>query len=77
MSYENQLFFKQKEVVNNLSRIGKLNLPEISAILGAKNPYFYRNKMEFSFSDNRWLSQIEIQSEQPIENRNALGFSIT
>ena len=76
MSYEKQLFFKQKEVVNNLSRIGKLNLPEISAILGAKNPYFYRNKMEFSFSDNRWLSQIEIQSEQPIENRNALGFHI-
>ena len=77
MSYEKQLFFKQKEVVNNLSRIGKLNLPEISAILGAKNPYFYRNKMEFSFSDNRWLSQKEIQSEQPIENRNALGFHIT
>ena len=76
MSYEKQLFFKQKEVVNNLSRIGKLNLPEISAILGAQNPYFYRNKMEFSFSDNRWLSQIEIQSEQPIENRNALGFHI-
>ena len=76
MSYEKQLFFKQKEVVNNLSRIGKLNLPEISAILGAKNPYFYRNKMEFSFSDNRWLSQIEIQSEQTIENRNALGFHI-
>ena len=76
MSYEKQLFFKQKEVVNNLSRIGKLNLPEISAILGAKNPYFYRNKMEFSFSDNRWLPQIEIQSEQPIENRNALGFHI-
>ena len=76
MSYEKQLFFKQKEVVNNLSRIGKLNLPEISSILGAKNPYFYRNKMEFSFSDNRWLSQIEIQSEQPIENRNALGFHI-
>ena len=76
MSYEKQLFFKQKEVVNNLSRIGKLNLPEISAILGAKNPYFYRNKMEFSFSHNRWLSQIEIQSEQPIENRNALGFHI-
>lgn len=77
MSYEKQLFFKQKEVVNNLSRIGKLNLPEISAILGAQNPYFYRNKMEFSFSDNRWLSQKEIQSEQPIENRNALGFHIT
>ena len=76
MSYEKQLFFKQKEVVNNLSRIGKLNLPEISSILGAKNPYFYRNKMEFSFSDNRWLSQIEIHSEQPIENKNALGFHI-
>ena len=76
MSYKKQLFFKQKEVENNLSRIGKLNLPEISAILGAKNPYFYRNKMEFSFSDNRWLSQIEIQSEQSIENRNALGFHI-
>lgn len=76
MSYEKQLFFKQKEVVNNLQRIGKLNLPEISPILGAKKPYFYRNKMEFSFSNNRWLSQEEIQSKAVIENRNALGFHI-
>ena len=76
MGYEHQLFYKQKEVVNNLTRLGKIELPEVTPILGSKEIYFYRNKMEFSFSDSRWLTQEEIQSGKDIEDRNALGFHI-
>ncbi|SHJ41892.1 23S rRNA (uracil(1939)-C(5))-methyltransferase RlmD [Pseudozobellia thermophila] len=76
MDYGHQLFYKQREVENNLKRIGHLELPEISPILGSEAPYFYRNKMEFSFSDSRWLTQEEINSDNEIEDRNALGFHI-
>ncbi|MEZ4811446.1 MAG: 23S rRNA (uracil(1939)-C(5))-methyltransferase RlmD [Allomuricauda sp.] len=76
MAYEHQLYFKQKEVENNLKRIGKLELPTINPILGSKKQYFYRNKMEFSFSDSRWLTQGEIGSKSEINDRNALGFHI-
>lgn len=76
MGYEHQLFYKQQEVVNNLTRLGNIELPEVSPILGSKEQYFYRNKMEFSFSDSRWLSLEEIQSDTEIEDRNALGFHI-
>jgi 23S rRNA (uracil1939-C5)-methyltransferase len=76
MGYEHQLFFKQKEVENNLRRIGHIELPEISPILGSENQYFYRNKMEFSFSDSRWLTLEELQSDIIFEDKNALGFHI-
>ena len=76
MGYEHQLFYKQKEVENNLKRIGHLELPQISPILGSKKQYFYRNKMEFSFSDSRWLTLDEIQSDHQITDKNALGFHI-
>ncbi len=76
MGYEHQLFYKQKEVENNLRRIGHLELPEVSPILGSKNQYFYRNKMEFSFSDSRWLTLEELQSDTIFEDKNALGFHI-
>ena len=76
MGYEHQLFYKQKEVENNLRRIGHLDLPESSPILGSKEQYFYRNKMEFSFSDSRWLTLEEIQSKIEIKEKNALGFHI-
>ncbi len=76
MAYEHQLHFKQNEVENNLRRIGHLELPEISPILGSKKQYFYRNKMEFSFSNSRWLTETEINSEKDIDDRNALGFHI-
>ncbi|TVZ17355.1 23S rRNA (uracil(1939)-C(5))-methyltransferase RlmD [Maribacter sp. MAR_2009_72] len=76
MGYEHQLYYKQKEVENNLKRIGHIELPEVTPILGSKEQYFYRNKMEFSFSDSRWLTLNEIQSDQQIEDRNALGFHI-
>lgn len=76
MGYEHQLYFKQKEVENNLKRIGNLELPETTPILGSKEQYFYRNKMEFSFSDSRWLTPKEINSDEEIADRNALGFHI-
>ena len=76
MGYEHQLFYKQKEVENNLRRIGKVELPEISPILGSAEQYFYRNKMEFSFSDNKWLTIEQIKSDAVITDRNALGFHI-
>lgn len=76
MGYEHQLYYKQKEVENNLIRIGHLELPVVNTILGSAKTYFYRNKMEFSFSDSRWLSLDEIKSKADIEDKNALGFHI-
>tara|TARA_R100000935_G_scaffold1439_1_gene4454 strand:- start:5111 stop:6553 length:1443 start_codon:yes stop_codon:yes gene_type:complete len=76
MGYEHQLYYKQKEVVNNLTRLGHLELPEVSPILGSAEQYFYRNKMEFSFSNNKWLTLEQIRSDVQIENKNALGFHI-
>lgn len=76
MAYEHQLHYKQKEVENNLLRIGKVELPYSVPILGSEKQYFYRNKMEFSFSDSRWLTAEEIASDQDLGDRNALGFHI-
>lgn len=76
MNYSQQLFYKNNEVYNNLKRIGKIELPEFEEILGSEKQFFYRNKMEFSFSDSRWLTENEIQQDNTIQNRNALGFHI-
>ena len=76
MDYSHQLFYKQKEVENNLRRIGHLEIPEILPIIGSDQKYFYRNKMEFSFSDSRWLTQEEIKSNNEITDKNAIGFHI-
>ncbi len=76
MGYAHQLFFKQKEVEQNLRRIGKIDLPEVQPILGSAKQYFYRNKMEFSFSDSKWLTPEQLRSNEIFENRNALGFHI-
>ena len=65
MGYEHQLFYKQKEVENNLRRIGHLDLPELTPILGSKEQYFYRNKMEFSFSDSRLILEINMVCYAP------------
>src|SRR5210317_1226142 len=76
MTYGQQLYYKQKEVTNNLTRIGHIELPEVTPILGSEKQYFYRNKMEFSFSDSRWLTYDEIHSEKDLGDKNALGFHI-
>lgn len=76
LPYSKQLFYKQKQVEHQLKRIGKIELPEISPILGSKKETFYRNKLEFTFSDKRWLSPEEINSGEEITNFNALGFHV-
>ncbi|PHQ30356.1 23S rRNA (uracil(1939)-C(5))-methyltransferase RlmD [Leeuwenhoekiella nanhaiensis] len=76
MQYEAQLEYKQREVENNLRRLGKLELPPVTPIAGSEDIYFYRNKMEFSFSDSKWLTLKQIKSDEIIEDRNALGFHI-
>ena len=76
MKYSQQLYYKQNEVKNHLQRIGKIELPEFEPILGSKKEFFYRNKMEFGFSNSRWLTQDEIESEADLGNKNALGFHI-
>lgn len=77
MDYQYQLFYKQKEVENNLKRLGKIEIPQMNPILGSEEIYFYRNKMEFSFSDTRWLTPEEIKNNAEIDNRNGLGFHIS
>lgn len=75
LPYHMQLQHKQLEVESNLTRIGKVALPPISNIIGSKQTEFYRNKLEFTFSNRRWLTSEEMnESEQP--EMNALGFHI-
>lgn len=76
LNYETQLFFKQKTVSDALTRIGKLDVSTQRPILPNKEHYFYRNKLEFSFSDKKWLTNDEIKSGDFIDNRQALGFHI-
>ena len=76
LSYEKQLDIKNDEVFNNIKRIGGFEDFESLPILGAEEQYWYRNKMEFSFSDAKWLTLEEINSGENIGNKNALGFHI-
>jgi len=76
LPYAEQIRFKQKQVVDNLTRIGKIDLPEITPILGSKRTEFYRNKLEFTFSNKRWRTNEEIAEEKVFETMNAVGFHI-
>jgi 23S rRNA (uracil1939-C5)-methyltransferase len=73
LAYEGQLEFKEKGVLHNLNHIGKIDIKEVLPIARVENPYYYRNKMEFSFSNKRWLTSEEISGGAEIE-RNGLGF---
>lgn len=75
LSYDKQLEYKHQQVIDNLTRIGKIELPEVSPILGSATSEFYRNKLEFTFSNMRWLTKDEIDNNDDLE-RNALGFHI-
>ena len=80
LPYPAQLRYKQQQVADNLTRIGKVKLPEISPILGSKHIYAYRNKLEFTFADRKWLSWDEIHAAgglDKIDNSYGLGFHIT
>lgn len=71
LSYDQQLLFKQKQVKDNLERIGKIELPEFSPIIPSDEIYEYRNKLEFTFSDRKWL--VDFNKEESIEDREMRG----
>ena len=75
IQYETQLNAKRQQVVDQFERIAKVPLPEVLPILGSESNRYYRNKLEFTFSNNRWLTREEIDSGQAFE-RNALGFHV-
>lgn len=76
LPYEEQLRYKQQQIVDNLTRIGKIELPEVSPILGSRLTREYRNKLEFGFSNKRWLTQEVINSGEKVEVMDAVGFHI-
>lgn len=76
LPYNLQLKYKEKQVRDNLVRIGKLENPEIRPIIGSDDVFLYRNKLEFTFSDKRWLTQEEVNSGNKYEKEGALGFHI-
>lgn len=77
LRYEEQIKYKQKQVIDNLTRIGKVDLGEILPIKGSMRTVAYRNKMEFAFCDKKWLTDEQIKSEQTFDKNNALGFHIS
>ena len=76
LPYDRQLFYKQKQVNDNLTRIGHTAIPELEPISGSEKTYGYRNKLEFTFSERRWLTHEELESKDGIQNIPALGFHI-
>ena len=76
LSYPDQLRYKQQQVEDVLCRIGKIELPPIRPILGSAEIYEYRNKLEFGFSNKKWLTLEQVQSGEKFEQMNALGFHI-
>jgi 23S rRNA (uracil1939-C5)-methyltransferase len=76
LQYKQQLYYKQKQVFDAFTRIGKLSFPEILPIIGSQQIYYYRNKMEFAFSSKMWLTEEQINSKESFQNRNALGFHL-
>ena len=77
LPYEEQLKAKQKQVFDQLTRIGKIDLPEFLPILGSVKQFEYRNKLEFGFSNQRWLTNEQVASGETFSNMNAVGFHIT
>ncbi len=76
LPYELQLSCKQQQVQDQLVRIGRLAVPEILPVVGSQKTKYYRNKLEFTFSNKRWMTRGEIESGAPIDDPDALGFHI-
>lgn len=78
LTYEKQLYYKQKQVFDNFKHLGKFDFPEISPIIGSEKQYFYRNKLEFTFSSLRWLDEEDKQRQEAGEKivTDGLGFHI-
>lgn len=76
LPYSEQLKYKQDQVSNDLTRIGHIEIPEIQPILGSEKTQFYRNKLEFTFSNKKWLTLEQINSGEVFEYMDAVGFHI-
>ena len=76
LPYEEQLKAKQQQVEDALTRIGKVPFPKILPIMGSKKTKAYRNKLEFGFSNKKWLTKEEIESRVVFPDMNAVGFHI-
>jgi 23S rRNA (uracil1939-C5)-methyltransferase len=76
LSYENQLIYKQKQVEDTLKRISNIPLPLFDPILGAPEIISFRNKLEYTFTESRWLTSEEIKSEHKFDDFKGLGFHI-
>ena len=77
LPYEFQLKCKQQQVSDALTRIAKIEIPEITPILGSKNIWEYRNKMEYTFSNKCWLTYEQMKSGEEFPDRDAAGFHIS
>jgi len=77
LPYDKQIAYKQQQVVDNLTRLGKVELPEVSPILGSAKTQCYRNKLEFTFSNKRWLTEQEIKENVQYDVMDGLGFHIS
>ncbi len=75
LSYEDQLGYKAKQVKDNLERLAKIELPEFEPILGAPKTTYYRNKLEYTFSNKRWFTEEEIAKEEDLD-QDGLGFHV-
>ncbi|MDX9751666.1 MAG: 23S rRNA (uracil(1939)-C(5))-methyltransferase RlmD [Flavobacteriales bacterium] len=76
LDYAQQIAYKQQQVIDGLERIGGLELPPVRPILPSPTTTHYRNKLEFTFSNNRWFTREELVDAGTITDRNALGFHI-
>lgn len=76
LPYSEQLKYKHQQVIDSLTRIGKIELEEVLPIVGSDKTSFYRNKLEFTFSNKKWLTEEEIKSDARFDNMNGLGFHI-
>ena len=77
LPYEAQLKFKQQQVFDQLTRIGKVELPEFNPILGSVKTQEYRNKLDFGCANKRWLTSEQLKDESLVKNTPAIGFHIT
>ena len=76
LPYSEQIRYKQKQVSDNLTRIGKIEIPAINPIIGSAKTEFYRNKLEFTFSNKRWKTYQEVADGKEFDTMNAVGFHI-
>ncbi|HEX7413800.1 MAG TPA: 23S rRNA (uracil-5-)-methyltransferase RumA, partial [Bacteroidia bacterium] len=76
-SYEAQLEYKQNQVVNAFQRIAKVEVAETFDIIGCKETYYYRNKLDFGFSNKKWLTAEEMKDTEAIQNHNGCGFHVS